>query len=285
MESENKPFSGYDSGAEMWRDTASSYGIDEAVCICRNYLGMNLKRKLADDERQFCREFFAAWHEATANKIDPAKLVYAYDYKTADDRGESAYYHKSRQLNTDCARGIDEIIHASRYETDHYNFEIAAMKAVMDYGFTRVNLVLAFNIGRRIADARYSSANRIWANSFTMPERAFDCAWLQAHAILVDGFSGYIRELYANLGAERFALPGNEERGEPKPVHDYEIMRSIMIDENQGYAIGHNPAVVSPWVCWQFYLREGERGYNWGIYGEEQNAIDAYNSRVFVAFN
>ena len=30
MESDNKPFAGYDSGAEMWRDTATS-----PVCLSR----------------------------------------------------------------------------------------------------------------------------------------------------------------------------------------------------------------------------------------------------------
>ena len=285
MESENKPFSGYDSGADAWRDNVLRYGIDEATIICNRYLDMRLKYENSNDEKQHCRELFAAWHEATAGITDPTKLVYAYDYKTADDRSESSYYHKSRQLNSDCARGIDEIIHASRYEPDHYNFEIAAMKAVMDYGFARVNLVLAFNYQNRSYDARYSSTNRLWASNFTFPGQAFDNTWLQAHAILVDCFTDCIRKLYDALGAERFALPGLEEHGESETVGGFEIIKSIMTDANQGYAIGHNPAAVSHWVCWQFYIRDGERSYNWGIYGEEQDAIDGYNSRLFVALN
>ena len=58
-----------------------------------------------------------------------------------------------------------------------------------------------------------------------------------------------------------------------------------MIDDVQGYAIGHNPDDVSPFVCWQFYIRDGERSYTWGTYGSEQVAVDNYNARVFVALN
>ena len=285
MTNNDKPFTGYASGADMWRDNLMSYGIDEGIIICNRYLDMRLKLENPDDEKQHCRELFGAWYEATASKIDPAKLVYAYDFKTANDREESSYYHKSRQLNAACAKGIDDIINASCYKTNYYNHKIAAMKAIMDYGFTRVNLVLTFNYQNRGSDGRYSSANRCWADDFIVPGDAFDCTWLQSHAILVDDFTTYVRKLYADLGAERFALPGQEEHGESASVNGFEITRSIMIDANQGYAIGHNPHAVSPWVCWQFYIRDGERHYNWGIYGEEQDAINGYNSRVFVAFN
>ena len=58
-----------------------------------------------------------------------------------------------------------------------------------------------------------------------------------------------------------------------------------MIDEKQGYVIAHNPEAVSPYVCWQFYIRDGEKHYNRGIYGDKQAAIDGYNARLFCAFN
>jgi hypothetical protein len=44
MQPNDKPIVGYNDGSEMWRDNASSYGIDEAICISRSYLDMNLKR-------------------------------------------------------------------------------------------------------------------------------------------------------------------------------------------------------------------------------------------------
>jgi hypothetical protein len=59
-----------------------------------------------------------------------------------------------------------------------------------------------------------------------------------------------------------------------------------MTDKNQGYAIAQNPNAVSSYVCWQFFIRDGERVYNWGnYYNDEQAAVDNYIARVFVALN
>ncbi|MCL2047397.1 MAG: DUF3849 domain-containing protein [Defluviitaleaceae bacterium] len=148
-------------------------------------------------------------------------------------------------------------------------------------------MVLAFNYKHNGNDGRLSAVNRKWVDGFILQEKAFDNTWLQAHATLIDGFCNHARELYQSLGAERYTLPGHEENG---AVHGYEIRRSITTSDegngfSTGYAIGYNPQAASPWVCWQFAVRDGERHYNWGIYGEEQTAIDAYNSRVFVALN
>jgi hypothetical protein len=283
MDINNKPFDGYSTGADAWRDYVMRYGIDEAVVICGNYINMTLKRKQSDAEKQYCRELFTAMYEATAGKIDPDKLVYPYNFKTANERSETQYYHENRRRNAECARGIDAFIDASNYDIFCYNLKTAAMKAIIDYGFTRINLVLAFNIEKKEYNGQLSSANKQWGKGFHVPEQAFDNAWLQSHATLIDSFTKYVRQFYIDLGAERFALPGNEEQGEI--IQGYAINRSIMIDANQGYAIGHNPDAVSPWVCWQFYIRDGERSYNWGIYGEKRDAIDGYNARLFVAFN
>ena len=39
-------------------------------------------------------------------------------------------------------------------------------------------------------------------------------------------------------------------------------------------------------ICWKLSISdEGERRYDWGIYGEKQDAIDAYNARLFVEYN
>jgi hypothetical protein len=178
---------------------------------------------------------------------------------------------------------MDKLISSSCYDVNFYNLEIAAMMAVMEYGFNRVNLVLAFNINHHISDMRYSQANKRWAKEFTIPEEAFNNTWLQSHAVLVEDFTGYVRKLYEGLGADRFVLPGNEERGEF--VHGYEIIRSVMFSANQGFAIANNPQAVDEFVCWQFTEDNGQRDYYWGIYGSKQAALDGYNSRVFLAFN
>ena len=60
----------YADGAHFWRDTAASHGPGEASGICGRYLKAQLKTEDAG-EKQFCREMFAAMHEATAGMTDP----------------------------------------------------------------------------------------------------------------------------------------------------------------------------------------------------------------------
>jgi len=284
MESTSKPFSGYDTGYDFWRDNAVSYGIDEAIIISRNYLDLNLKREHSSDERQFCREIFMAMYEATSNTIIPANIVYPYDFDAAKDRWETSYYHKNRDFNQDCAHAIDQAISASCFRTNYYNLELAAMTVISKHGFQRVNAVMAHQIKKHKSDGRYSTANKRWAQDYIIQEETH--TYLNSHAILIEDFTTYARKLYEALDADRFALHGREEHGESEPVNDYKIIRSIMIDNEQGYVIAHNPYAVSPYVCWKLSVSaDGERRYDWGIYGDEQDAIDSYNARIFVAFN
>ena len=196
----DKPVLGYTDGSEMWRDNAVSYGIDEAINISHSYLDLNLKREHSEEERQLCSEMFTAMYFATVDRVNPNKLIYPFDLETANKRTESSYYHLNRLHNSTCVRGIDELISASCYKTNFYNLEIAAMIAIMDYGFPRVCSVLAFHYQCNSGDGRLSAVNREWANGFIVCHEAFNRVHLQIHATLIDGFCGYIRELYQRLG-------------------------------------------------------------------------------------
>jgi hypothetical protein len=269
----------YATVAEMWRETAANHGLDEALVICGRYIDMNLKRELSENEQQFCRELFGAMYEATAVKLDPAKLVYPYDFKEADERGAANVYHESRKLNQECASAIGYAINSSCYKTNFYNLRIAAMKIALDYGFPRVNMVLAHIIQRQKYDGRYSSANKRWAQDFEAPEAAFGRAHLNAHPMLIDSFTTHTRQYFQELNAERFALPGREEAGEN--VHEYDIIRSIAFDDNRGFAIGRAPEAVETFVCWQFTLENGKRDFYWGHYCDsEKAAADNFIARI-----
>ena len=281
MDSTSKPFSGHDTSYDFWRDNAASYGIDEAVIICNRYLDMNLKREHSDDESRFCREIFAAMYEATADKVIPGRLVYPYDFKIASDRWETSYYHKSRNVNHECACAIDKAVSSSCYRTNYYNLELAAMSVIGGYGFERVNALLAHQIQKHESDDRYSGANKKWARAFIITDDT--CAFLNSHATLIENLTTHARKLFADLSADRFALLGQE--GSYEAVNGYGIIRSVMFNETQGCAIAHNSDACAPFVCWQFTEDNGERHYHWGIYGDKQTAIDGYNARLFKAFN
>lgn len=271
----------YETGADFFRDTAVSHGTEEALSICGRYLGTQLRKELPEDEKIFCCELFAAIYEETASRTDPAKLVYPYDFQTAKDRWETSHYHDSGKRNAECAHAIDEIINASCYEPNYYNLELAAMKAVHDFGFNRVNLVLAHNIQQRENDGRFTSANKRWAREFSVGEEAFGGATLNAHPVLIDGFARHTRKLYDAVGAERFALPGRPESGEA--VHGYEIVRAVTFDNQRGFAIGLNPNAANTFVAWQFTVENGRRDYYWGHYADELgSAAQSYIARTLV---
>ncbi len=276
-------FCRYDTGTAFWRDTAVRYGVDEAITICGRYLDRQVKYELSDDEKRFCREVFATMYEDTAGKIIPSHLVYPFDYETAYERMEASHSIASRIANQTCARAVDTAIQASNYDTNYYNFDLAAMSVVAAHGFERVNAVLAYHIQSHENDGRYSPTNREWAQGFVLPEDAF--ALMNSHAVLINGFITHARKLYVDLGTERFALPGMEENDDTELVHGYKVIRSVMVGGDQGYAIAHNPEAVSPFVCWQYMIRDGERHYNWGQYGDYQYAVDSYKGRVYVALN
>jgi hypothetical protein len=155
------------------------------------------------------------------------------------------------------------------------------MKAVHEFGFPRVNAVLAYHLQRHVSDQRFSSSNRQWAKGFDLPKQAFHNAHMDAHSILIEGFTKYVRKLYDEAAAERFALPGRPESG--TFVHNYEITRAIAFDDWRGFAIGHNPEAVSPYVCWQFTTENGKRDFYWGTYSDdEKTAAENYTARVVV---
>ena len=50
-------------------------------------------------------------------------------------------------------------------------------------------------------------------------------------------------------------------------VQGYEIEKSILFENNRGFALGYNPAAPQPFVTWQFTENEGGvRDYYWSHY-------------------
>jgi hypothetical protein len=267
----DEPFR-FEDGAHFWQHTVSQHGEAEAVTICGNYLKAQLRAE-DEGERQFCSELFAAMYEATAGRLDPAKVVYPYDFELAKGRMEESHYHQSRQLNNDCAKSIDDAIHRSCYKPNYYNLEQGARVAVQEYGFERVRMVLASHMQKHTYDGRLSDKNKSWAENYELPGKSFENARLAAHPVLIEDFTKYVNKLYAEVEADRFALPGRNEHD--AAVQGYEIVRSIQFSDERGFAIGHNPEAVSPWVSWQFTTENGKRDFYWGSYSDSEKAAGA----------
>ena len=270
----------HETGADFWRDTVDKRGLEEATGICGRYITAQIKKD-SEEERKFCPELFVAMMKDTAGRTDPDKLIYPYSSKEADKRAESYAYYEGQQHNAECSHAIDNLINASCYKPNFYNMEIAAMSVIQEYGFPRVNAVLAFNLQNRDVDARYSRGNKEWAHSIVLPDGAFDYTYLNAHPILIESFTTHARKLYEAVDAERFALPGTPEVGHK--VQGYEISRSVWFDDGRGFAIGHNQEAAAPFVCWQFTTENGQRDFYWGYFcNEETAATDNLTARTMV---
>jgi hypothetical protein len=271
----------HETGADFWRDSTTRYGLEEAAGTCGRYLDLRLSMENSREEKQFCRELFVEMMEGDTLITDPTKIVYPYSFQKADERGEVVFYDENIERNNACVEAIEAAIRASCYRVNFYNLEIAAMKVIHEYGFERVKMTLAHHIQRHDYDGRYSSENKKWATGVEIPEKAFERVNINSHAILVDDFARYAREMYSELKAERFAVPGHEESGQV--VQGYEIQRSIRFNNQRGFAIGYNPNAAAQYVCWQFTAENGHRDFYWGHYAAtEKAATDDYIARVIV---
>jgi hypothetical protein len=272
----------YENADGFWQNLIDvCKGVDAALEAGGKYIGAKMKTECSDNAHQFCRELFAAMYKTSAEAVNPAQLVFPYELAEADRKWQVSFFHENCGRHAECARAIDTEINASRFAENRYNLDLAAMKAVHDFGFARVNLVLANKLQQSASDGRFSSSNKEWAQGFNIPERSCIEAYLNAHPILIESFTSHVRKLYDEVGAEKFAIPGRHESGEV--VQGYEIVRAIEFDDKQGFAIGLSPTAPSTFVCWKFKAENGQRDYIWGHYCDTlTSAAENLVARVIV---
>lgn len=55
----------------------------------------------------------------------------------------------------------------------------------------------------------------------------------------------------------------------------YEIIKTVILENGGGFALGHHPTAPSPYVTWACYDdRDGQRQYEWGHYGSDRAALE-----------
>ena len=64
-------------------------------------------------------------------------------------------------------------------------------------------------------------------------------------------------------------------------VHGYEIKRSVLFDNDRGFALAENPNAPQSYVTWQFTEENGKRDYYWGHYtANADTAVKDYKARI-----
>lgn len=127
------------------------------------------------------------------------KVLYCWSHDYARKYGELDWWKESYKENCTCARAIEKAIsdnyHDNRLNTDFIQ-NIAA-----DFGWDRVQWVLANTIQQHGGDGRFSPENKKWANTFFMPED--DMLWhysVESHPGLVNVFVDRVQKEWQALG-------------------------------------------------------------------------------------
>lgn len=126
------------------------------------------------------------------------KPLYRYSLKEAVRLDEKEQWKESHDENCKCAEAIMNAIRE--------NFNGSTMKhdcadtVISEYGFDRVNYVLANTIELASSDGRYSEKNKEWARSFHFPKDDHRYAFaMNSHPVLVNGFTDQARNAWQKL--------------------------------------------------------------------------------------
>lgn len=130
--------------------------------------------------------------------------VYPYSHEYAKDSGDLELCKASQKQNIACKKAIESTI---RGNFDGYHLNADAAKAVIsEYGFDRVNFVLANTVQQKDYDGRFSDENKAWAKElFILPDklgtnvdRRQDFV-VESHPAVLDGFINQARKAYKEL--------------------------------------------------------------------------------------
>lgn len=130
--------------------------------------------------------------------------VYPYSFNTAKSDHELELWRESLKENEACRKAIEKTINEN-YNGYHLNDD-TALKIIKEFGYDRVNWVLAATIQQRVPDGRFSYDNVEWAKGFYIPDqKSFDINpvdryTVTTHPAILDGFVRQARQAYQALG-------------------------------------------------------------------------------------
>ncbi len=132
--------------------------------------------------------------------------VYPYSCEEAKRLDQLTQWRESRKENIACKNAIENAI---RQNFDGMHLDAGcAERVITEYGFKRVNWVLANTVQQKEEDGRFSHYNKDWAKStyippdednFTGYSRNLDFV-ADSHPAVLDGFINQYRRAYQSLG-------------------------------------------------------------------------------------
>lgn len=155
------------------------------------------------------------------------KAIYPYslEYAKQSSPQDVELYKLSHKQNIACKNAIEQAI---RENFDGLRLgKNSGEQVIADFGYGRVNLVLANTVQRKDYDGRFSHDNKAWAKTFPIPEDiAFDRDRrhdfvVDSHPAALDGFINQTRRAFAQL------KPSVQKQLEAVPKENKTIKASI----------------------------------------------------------
>jgi len=147
--------------------------------------------------------------------------LYPHTAAYALEHGELEQYRASLQANIACKNAIEAAIR-QHFDGMHLN-EAAVTEVVSAYGKERVCYVVANTLQQKSGDARFSSANKAWAEQFEIvaavrPDYDSRGAFVvESHPAVLDGFTGLLRrECEKPSLYERMEKADAQRKGKPQ---------------------------------------------------------------------
>ena len=196
------------------------------------------------------------------------KDLYQWSRKEAERSGELDNWLESYRENCICARAIENAI--SRYYTDNRLNPDGAKECIKQFGFDRVNWVLANTVQEGKEDGRYHKENKDWARGFNIPKDKDSWNYrfaVTAHPALVDLFIDQTRKEWQKLGLydrshcydENMDFTGKVVVINPRSLKDeYKTPEYQLFYASTGN--GCRPDAIGTKVFGQ-YLKDGERSW------------------------
>lgn len=127
------------------------------------------------------------------------KELYIYSAADAKAYGELAQWRESHKENCKCARAIEDAISRG---FDGSTLRLDCAKRIIDqFGFNRVNFVLANTLREKSYDGRFSLSNKHWSQGIYVPKEESNWAFaVSSHPAVLDGFISQARKAWQELG-------------------------------------------------------------------------------------
>lgn len=131
--------------------------------------------------------------------MEERKALYIYSAAEAKRSGELELWRESHKENCKCARAIEDAIRQG-FDGMHLQGN-TARKVIDQFGFDRVNWVLANTVQEKSDDGRFSPSNKDWSRTIYVPRSDSNWAFIvDSHPAVLDGFINLTRQAWQELG-------------------------------------------------------------------------------------